>query len=127
MSKIKLMISKYRDVYIRGKYHRPIKLHHFYTTSAYARARKNRRCSYTQNIDVDEVSDLFFLNTSPLVKKVLLYIGAFYVNKYQLKTHHAINQSNNAELQTCARHVCFYCFQRDPSIGLKDHMHSRRY
>ena len=51
------------------------------------------------------------------------------VNKYQLKnaTHHGINQSNTVELQTCARHVCFYCFQRAMGIGLKDRMHSSRY
>ena len=50
-------------------------------------------------MDVEEDSDLFFKNTSSLVKNVLVYIGAFYVNKYQLKkTHNVINQSNTAEL-----------------------------
>ena len=110
---------------------RPIKLHHFYTTSAYAQARENHRCSYTQIMDVYEDSDLSFLNTFPLVKNVWVYIGAFYVcvNKYQLKkmTHQVIIQSTTVNLQTCARHVCFYCFQRAPGIGLKDRMHRSRY
>ena len=49
--------------------------------------------------------------------------------QYQLKkaTYHVINHSNTFELQTCARHVCFYCFQGAPGIGLKDRMHSSRY
>ena len=47
--------------------------------SAYAQARQNHRCSYTQIMDVDEDSYLSFLNTSPLVKNVWVYIGAFYV------------------------------------------------
>ena len=59
--------------------HRPIKLHHFYTTSAYAQARENHRCSYTQIMEVDEDSDISFLNISPLFKNVWVYIGAFYV------------------------------------------------
>ena len=40
--------------------HRPIKLHLFYTTSAYAQACENHHCSYTQIMDVDEDSDQFF-------------------------------------------------------------------
>ena len=78
-------------------------------------------------MDVDKDSDLFYKH-SPLVKNVWENIDAFYVNKYQLtKTHRVINQSNTAELQTCAKHVCFYCFQRAQGIGLKDRMHSSRY
>ena len=59
--------------------HRPIKLHHFYTTSSDVQARENRHCSYTQVMETAEDSGLSFLNTRPLVKNVWVYIGAFYV------------------------------------------------
>ena len=97
-------------------------------------------------MELDEDSDLSFLNTSPLVNNVCVYIGAFYVyvlgpkitcitgseicvNKYQLKKviHHVIIQSKTVKLHLCARNVCFYCSQRAPGIGLKDRMHSSRY
>ena len=114
--------------------HRPIKLHHFYTTSAYAQARENHCCSYTQIMDVEEDSDLSFLSTSSLVKNVWVYIGAFYIyvltcrdflflNRESLvlirATHHVINHSNTIELQTSASHVCLYCLRRALGIGLK--------
>ena len=99
----------------------------------------NHRCLYTHIIDVGEDSDLSFFKkqqqkNSPLVKNVWVYIGAFYeyvflesdTSRHKSATYH-INQSNTVELQTCARLMCFYCFQRAPGIGLKDRMHSSRY
>ena len=58
-----------------------IKLHHFYTPSAYAQARKNDSCSHTHIMNADEDSDYYLKNTSLLVKTVwAVHIDAFYVN-----------------------------------------------
>ena len=78
-------------------------------------------------MDVEIDSDLSFLNTSPLLKNVQSL--RICVNRYQLRkaTQQVINQSNTVELQTCARHMYFYCFQRAPGIGLEDRIHSSRY
>ena len=78
---------------------------------------------HTHIMDVDEDSDYFFLNTSPLVKTFwTVHIDAFYV--YVMIRATSIIPSNYKRVSgTCA----LIAFTRAQGIGLKDRMHSSTY
>ena len=74
---------------------------------AYAQARENHRCSYTQIMDVGDDSDLF-LKTPVHCVRIFWYLWGICDNKYKLKKATPLTNACQARvlllLQNCPKH-----------------------